>query len=162
MADTYERTEVISTIRIRRTMLHLSPFALQGWVLFKNSLFVAAFVLTLAQTWIPGFVEPLRLVAQLVLIWAIQSTILTQHKPGLSFMLVTTRGILISDINVYLDWKEIDAYSAAPTLIRLRTKPGAVPSLMNGPKTIDVPLATSNRTEVKDAFREFVGVPSVL
>lgn len=142
--------------------MHLSPFALQGWLLFKNTLFLAAFAITLAQVWIPDLMTPFRLVFQLILLWALQSTVLTQHKPGLSYILITTRGVLISDLNVYLDWNDIAAYSAAPTLIRLRTEPGAIPSWSGGARTIDVPLATSNRTDVKDAFREYVGPPSVL
>ena len=97
-----ETTAVLSTIRIRRTLMHLSPFALHSWLLFKNTLFAGAFCCTIAQVWIPEFLVPFRLVFQLILVWAIQSLILTRHKAGVSYLLVTTRGVLVTDLNIYL------------------------------------------------------------
>lgn len=160
MSD-HSETIVIATIRIRRTLMHLSPFALRAWLLFKNCLFASGLGLTITQVWMPDFLAPMRIPAQLTILWAVQSLLLSRHQPGTSYLLVTTRGLLISDLSIYLDWEDVDSYTAGPDLVRVRTKAGVMPGWSGRPQTLDVPLTPAIRTDVKDAFREYVGLPRI-
>lgn len=148
-------------IRVTRKLGMLSPAATGMWQTVKAVLFFGALALTIAQSVYPaaGIPANVRIACALVVAWLVYEFVIARRSYGVSHILVTTKGVLFTEENVYLRWEELESFQVGGGLLRLRPKPGYGPEGLFAPRDLDVPLSDQNRELLLDLCREN-GVPA--
>ncbi|MCB9833214.1 MAG: hypothetical protein H6807_12135 [Planctomycetes bacterium] len=166
-----EIPRIYADIELRRTIAGLPQSTIRIWLAFKRLIFLAALgglfymVLVPAISAAPdstgGYAvkdvpEGGRYLITAVVAWMLWDQVFARRRLGTSHILVTTKGVLLTEDNVYLRWSEMESFQNDGKLLRFRLKPGAGPSQAFAPRTYDLPLTQANREFLLDLFREKV------
>ena len=145
-------------IRIRRTIGIMPPMALAAWQKLKGVFFLGSIVATFFLILRPQFPVQgsFRIVVCLFLAWLLWDQVFARRHYGVSHVLITTKGVLFSDENLYVRWEEIQDWKHAGSLLRLRPKPGFGAKGLFAPRELDIPLTEANGEFLLDMFREKV------
>lgn len=147
-------------IRLTRKLGSMSPDATRMWQGAKGVIFFVALALTIVQSVYPaaGIPANLRIACALMIAWLVYELIIARRSYGVSHILVTTKGMLFTEENVYVRWEDIESYQVGGGLLRVRPTPGHGAKGLFAPKDLDVPLSDQNRELLLDLCREN-GVP---
>ncbi|MCA9320157.1 MAG: hypothetical protein KDB53_05455 [Planctomycetes bacterium] len=150
--------QVFVDIRLVRRIGSLSPMVMAMWQGAKGLLFLGALALTLAFLVIPDFnlAHQLRIALAVILAWQVWDQVVAHRNYGLSHILLTTKGVLMTEENLYLRWEEIDSWKQQGNLLRFKPKPGFGAKGLFAASELDVPLSQGNRELVLELFRENV------
>ncbi|MEZ6195057.1 MAG: hypothetical protein R3F20_04900 [Planctomycetota bacterium] len=145
-------------IRLTKTMVRFPPFAVATWMFAKRLLFVLGVLGVIYALVAPRQLEPstIRYVLVALLAWLLWDQIVAPKGYGKSHILVTTRGVVFTEHNLYLDWDDIANYQLSPELLRLEPKPGRGPGALFGKRRLDIPVTPRNREILRDLFAENV------
>ena len=148
-------------IRLTRRMGALSPAATRMWQALKGVLFLVSAIAILGLTIMPRANVPLnvRIALAAMAVWLFWDQVVSRRHWGASHILLTTKGVLFTDENVYVRWDDIESYKVAGNLLRMRPKAGHRPAGLFAPSELDIPLTEGNREHVLELFREY-GVPA--
>ena len=138
----------------------LNPTTTRLWQGAKTVLLFATLITTIVQSVYPAADIPanLRVVCAVIVTWLIYEFVIARPNYGVSHILVTTKGMLFTEHNVYVRWEEFESFQIGNGLLRMRPKPEAAPVGFFAPKDLDVPLSEQNRELLLELCREN-GVP---
>jgi hypothetical protein len=145
-------------IRLNKRMGSLPPMAVRAWTGLKWLFFLFGIGATFFALLVPGGLptEIGRYLVALLLAWFIWDRVFTRGRLGLSHILVTSRGVVFTEHDLYLMWDEIESYQLSPELLRIKPKPGRGPSDWRGTRELDLPVTVRNREILRDLFGENV------
>lgn len=143
-------------IRLTKRMGALPPMAVRTWSIFKALLFLGGLVGALYALLVPeGLPTDLaRYLVALLLVWFAWDRVFVRGKLGLSHILVTSRGVVFTEYDIYLMWDEIESYQLSPEVLRLKPAPGKGPGDWRGARELDIPVTPRNREILRDLFAE--------
>ena len=147
-------------IRLVRRIRSLPPMAVRAWQALKNLLFVACLASGVALLTVEGLDAPqgLRLLIGVGMVWLVWDQVIARRRPGVSHILLTTKGVLLTDENVYVRWEEIEGWQLGSNLLRFKPKPGFGATGLFAPTWLEIPLAPQNKDIVLEHFREHAKV----
>lgn len=151
-----DRPVVHVALRIKKGVRSMPGFAGIAWSALKTVLLVVFLGLALwivideaADVRTGG-----RWLIALGLVFGLYDRVMVRPRLGTFHVLVTDRGILFSEHQLYLPWDGIESYQIAGDLLRVRAKPEHAPRGLLAPRELDVPLTAANRPILTELFRE--------
>lgn len=150
--------KIFASIKLRKSLGVLPPGAQSAYLVFKGAVFLVGLAIAITCIITPDFIRGtgLRIPLAVLVGWFYYDQVVARRNYGTSHVLVTSRGVLLTDENVYVYWDDIESYQHAGNVVRFRPKPGAGPAGLFAPKELDVPINDANREVVLDEFRSRV------
>ncbi len=145
-------------IRLTRRIGILPPMAMALWQGMKAVFLIASllgmFVLVIKPE--IQVSDSLRYIMVLMVVWQVWDQLIARRRYGTSHILVTTKGVCLTDENIYVRWEEIESWKNDGNLLRMKPKPGFGPKGFMAPSECDIPLTDRNRAFLLEKFREKV------
>lgn len=157
-AEEDEIPRIHADIQLRRTIASLPESTMRAWGNLKRLAFLAALAGLFYICLVPeARVEMTgRLIVVLVVAWMLWDQVFARRRIGTSHILVTTKGVLLTEDNVYVRWEEMESFQHAGDLLRFKLRPDAGPRGLFAPRSFDIPLTANNREFLLELFRERV------
>ena len=144
--------------RLERSSGSMPPVAMACWQGLKSVAFLLSLAGALAYLCWDEFTPTLnlRIVMACIIGWQFWEQVIARRRYGISHILLTSKGVLFTEENVYVKWEDIESYMQHGDMLRFKPAPGCGPRGLFARSELDIPLSKANREFVLDLFKERV------